>query len=136
MVESDLRDESARGKLGRLLSRQPVCYTAHQVFVSVNGHHVSTLFPKIRCWANFQQIVSFQSVQFCLVCKILLEKSHLKVDLFKEKQAGQKRLLQYMSMSWMTLRQPELTARRLGLGSTWLSSWSNHLTRYCLLSPR
>ena len=87
-------------------------------------------FPKIRCWANFQQIVSFQSVQFCLVCKIPLEKSHLKVDLFKEKQAGQKRLLQYMSMSWMTLRQPELTAKRLGLGSTWLSSWSSHLTRY------
>ena len=69
-------------------------------------------------------------MQSCLVCKILLEKSHLKVDLFKEKQAGQKRLLQYMSMSWMTLRQPELTAKRLGLGSTWLSSWSSHLTRY------
>ena len=32
VVESDLRDESARGKLNRLLSRQPVCYTAHQVF--------------------------------------------------------------------------------------------------------
>ena len=54
----------------------------------------------------------------------------LEVDLFQEKQAGPKRRLQYMSMSWMTLRQPELTARRLGLGSTWWSSWSSHLTRY------
>ena len=52
------------------------------------------------------------------------------MDLFQEKQAGPKRLSQYMSMSWMTLRQPELTAKRLGLGSTWLSSWSSHLTRY------
>ena len=52
------------------------------------------------------------------------------MDLFQEKQADPKRLLQYMSMSWMTLRQPELTAKRLGLGSTWLSSWSSHLTRY------
>ena len=130
MVESDLRDESARGKLGRLLSRQPVCYTAHQVFVSVNGLPVSTLFHKFRCWVNFQQIVYFQSVQFCLVCKIPLRKYTLEVDLFQEKQAGPKRRLQYMSMSWMTLRQPELTARRLGLGSTWWSSWSSHLTRY------
>ena len=52
------------------------------------------------------------------------------MDLFQEKQADPKRLLQYMSMSWMTLRQPELTAKRLGLGSTWWSSLSSHLTRY------
>ena len=35
MLESDLRDESARAKLNRLLSRQPVCYTAQQVFCLV-----------------------------------------------------------------------------------------------------
>jgi len=43
VVESDLRDESARGKLGRLLSRQPVCYTAHQV---LGQFPTDCLFPE------------------------------------------------------------------------------------------